>query len=939
MTVLNITRTPTTIQIDRVGPGAVASAASAAAALVSETNSAASAAAALADRILADADAQSASDDAAIAAAAQEAIEAIATQSGISNYYDTYALALADIAGIAADEVILIYADENNADRPALYQKLAGVLTEKLILYPQPLTIYVDSVGGNDSNSGRTASAAVLTLATAVSKLLAGDTLALARGSRFYETLDSDALAYIKIRAYGRGPRPVIDGSRQITDAWTLDTDATYYNDVTHEVACDTVTPLAADTAWFYLWLEKAGTKPVGLTPYFDGGTQAANIAYVKANPGTFTCYQSGSAAADPRIDTTGTRLNYRYYAHLADDGDPDATGTEIFYGEYQQVASLGYGFECENIVFQRTITKDMTGGGSGASGGGGSFKNCAWYQSAVHGWVGHAVGEGIRIVTDRASAYTYGGGWHNFRNTTTFGSSPGVSLQNAYLEGYNNLYYGHGSASADSVHDQINLKNIRGKRCGTAFNFPMVANFAEVDGFDITDFTNMTSGGGDGTGGNIILKNGKGLSVEDSSDCVIFEMAADYTVDNCTFILRNTGARNLCRNTPAQLTSNASLFYTLTATGSTFVGAEWTNNTYWQQVNIVATDCIMGELSENEKAGGDNLNRTMTLANCSFSYKVRNLAGVQADFSDVGNDCIMPWQAQIATQTVASGDIAYRDTTRTASMTSGADVITFNADPSIVIGQQIKVLDSDGVGGTFETTIIAETSTTIYQTADLAPDTFASKAVHSAHLVGPFFSDAESVTTGTLSNDGLTLTVADDTMIDAATILYLKGIGRRPDFGVVKVTSKAGAALTLPTAVDWLLATAGMNAAVPLPSIDIQYKFPIGLETVILNIDRAAGVGDVVDLGETTDTRGRLNDADYRRLADFTSASGGGSILHERGVIDLAVPVAVGDIVTIAANVYVQDYAPIFVGVPARSGLALLTPGALTAAGMGARA
>lgn len=80
------------------------------------------------------ASANAASASALAAGAVQDAMEAIATQGGVSLYYDTYALANADIASISADEVVMVFADENSSGKPALYQKLSGVLTLKLVI-------------------------------------------------------------------------------------------------------------------------------------------------------------------------------------------------------------------------------------------------------------------------------------------------------------------------------------------------------------------------------------------------------------------------------------------------------------------------------------------------------------------------------------------------------------------------------------------------------------------------------------------------------------------------------------------------------------------------------------------------------------------------------------------------------------------------------------
>ena len=69
----------------------------------------------------------------------------------------------------------------------------------------------VNSVTGNDLNSGQSVGAPFLTIAKAVSVAVPGDTISLACGSRFREQITGLPVG-IKIRAYGQGNRPIIDG-------------------------------------------------------------------------------------------------------------------------------------------------------------------------------------------------------------------------------------------------------------------------------------------------------------------------------------------------------------------------------------------------------------------------------------------------------------------------------------------------------------------------------------------------------------------------------------------------------------------------------------------------------------------------------------------------------------------------------------------------------
>jgi hypothetical protein len=416
-----------------------------------------------------------------------------------------------------------------------------------------------------------------------------------------------------------------------------------------------------------------------------------------------------------------------------------------------------------------------------------------------------------------------------------------------------------------------------------------------------------------------------------------------DVELEGVTLIFRGSDPTGnlLARNAKAQIDSNASLFYTLTMDRCTVVNGNWTTNSFWQQVNLVATDSILGNVYIAEGAfGGDNTNRTMDLTNCQLEYDSKTLAEIQAIFAGVGSDCVVPHVLQTAKQTIAAGDITWRDTTRTGGATSGDATLTTNAGIGVVLGQGIRILDYDGAGGTWTTTVAAITSTTEYELTDAPDATFSGKAVETAYAANVYWSSAAAVTTATITYDGTTVTPADADWIDAGTYLYLTGLGRADPVGVVQVASKAAGVLTLEDAVSWST-TGGRNEVVPLPSFNVQYQFPTIKETALINIDRSggAGVGDVTDLAETTDGRGRFDDSNYRRLSDLTNESGGGQIKNEVGEIDLAIPVGEGDVVTITSNAYIADYAPRFAVDPATAGMAPLATGSVLAKkGMGAR-
>jgi len=110
-----------------------------------------------------------------------------------------------------------------------MYSRIAGLLLLLLAFGPQAYstTYYVDSLKGNDANTGTTPDSPWRSLAKVNSfKFAAGDILLLRRGSSWREELDFPSSgspeAPIVIDAYGDGERPLINGADLVDAAsWT----------------------------------------------------------------------------------------------------------------------------------------------------------------------------------------------------------------------------------------------------------------------------------------------------------------------------------------------------------------------------------------------------------------------------------------------------------------------------------------------------------------------------------------------------------------------------------------------------------------------------------------------------------------------------------------------------------------------------------------------
>ncbi len=160
--------------------------------------------------------------------------------------------------------------------------------------------VYVDSVGGSDSNSGGSVYEPLASLAVARTAILAkgpGASLALKRGSHWRESLDFTGVPNLKISSYGTtGPQPVIDGADIVTN-WSA-------------------TP-AQSTVYQATVLHDTPNNTYRLTVYEDGLllTRVADIAIAQSTPGSFVD-KKGSDGSPVTV-----------YIHPKDSGNPTTSG------------------------------------------------------------------------------------------------------------------------------------------------------------------------------------------------------------------------------------------------------------------------------------------------------------------------------------------------------------------------------------------------------------------------------------------------------------------------------------------------------------------------------------------------------------------------------------------------------------------------------------
>lgn len=188
--------------------------------------------------------------------------------------------------------------------KPSILTRMPGRIVTSA---PPGFDWYVDSVAGNDGNSGRTPSQAFQSLAAVNAVLSAGDRIGLKRGSTWYEKLTLQTGC--KVAAYGGGARPIIECRDAIgAGAWTKSGGYTnvYQATVTFDAGI-------LDDPELHVWEDGA--------PYL----QQTSIANVDANPGSFyvassftspqTVYIHAFGSTNPTSDGKTRLYNPRAYA------------------------------------------------------------------------------------------------------------------------------------------------------------------------------------------------------------------------------------------------------------------------------------------------------------------------------------------------------------------------------------------------------------------------------------------------------------------------------------------------------------------------------------------------------------------------------------------------------------------------------------------------
>ena len=423
---------------------------------------------------------------------------------------------------------------------------------------------YVDSVNGNDSNTGKSKSQAFQTITQLLTVLAASDRVGLARGSHWREQLTIPGNS-VTLAAYGSGARPIIDGSN-VMSGWSKTGGQTYV----YQISC---TPEWATANYLNVWED--GTFLI----------RAANLAACNSTAGSY--YPSGSSGA------------ITLYVHASDDGDPASNGSVYEYSH--RARSIG---TANNSIVGVRISGihtrcNLEENGSILIYKQSTVNDCLIADGSRHNLY---IGEGSVLTNTTLRDAYYGAGTYSLLVCySATGTGLGFTCENCTCEntkgGVDSLgtaFYGHctsGNMGA-LVYRNIAASNL-------AYALDVTASFSSclVETFDASNCTyginsaiSLTVSGYthsiDTNRRSIVLSAGVTLDLSDSTTTLtgtypgsghIYTAGAGVTINaqNCTFIDNNsqsiiyagaTGASVYCRNCTFQAVTRP---FNIAATGA----------------------------------------------------------------------------------------------------------------------------------------------------------------------------------------------------------------------------------------------------------------------------------------------------------------------------------------------------------------------------------
>lgn len=220
---------------------------------------------------------------------------------------------------------------------------------------------YVDSVGGNDTNSGRTAAAPLKTIAALRAKgIVDGDRIFLKRGSYFREALDLYNKSSLLIADYGAGAPWTIDGSDNIANAG-FTVNGTY--STIYQIAYTVPTAIGACT--FAVWENDSALRPFTSLATLDGSATggfyaAGGVLYIKAtDAGNVITNGKTYSAHGPRDYANFGCFNFRCHNNC------EVRGGRVIKPYVNDGAGIGNDSYVHDMVFEQgTKHNAVIGGG-----------------------------------------------------------------------------------------------------------------------------------------------------------------------------------------------------------------------------------------------------------------------------------------------------------------------------------------------------------------------------------------------------------------------------------------------------------------------------------------------------------------------------------------------------------------------------------------------
>ena len=313
---------------------------------------------------------------------------------------------------------------------------------------------YVDSASGSDSSAGTSPSMPLKTISAANLKAVDGSRILLKSGSKFRcGTLNQQFIStkIVHVGTYGGSERPIIDGSLALSNAGfaVVPGYANVYSITVSYAslygAAITVEPNNASVQLFEGATGTDGSSRLKCANGYFSATfswtnyardHAANLAYVRDNPGTYSVSSVGGTAL--AFPLTAGADQFVFYVHLADNGNPISNGKEYSVSSpspyiWQQL----FGGSISDIRFSRWGFSN-TGRFEGCK-----IDRCLWDDYHRHGPFFNAC---AATDCDSYGVFSSGTCYHGYRETSTIGTGGKNTMVRCTAHTGQWGYYSHGS-------------------------------------------------------------------------------------------------------------------------------------------------------------------------------------------------------------------------------------------------------------------------------------------------------------------------------------------------------------------------------------------------------------------------------------------------------------------------------------------------------------